>query len=72
MFHKAGNRFRSEGRSGRGRERGKKGGEREKNEQRSGEWLALLPTEAKFSTLLKAVSRGETRRKFSYLEEGCN
>lgn len=71
MFHKAGNRFRSEGRSG-GGERGKKGGEREKNEQRRGEWLALLPTEAKFSTLLKAVSRGETRRKFSYLEEGCN
>lgn len=72
MFHKAGNRFRSEGRSGEGGEGKKKRGEREKNEQRSGEWLALLPTEAKFSTLLKAVSRGETRRKFSYLEEGCN
>lgn len=53
----------------------KKGGEKKRATRGEGgrrEWLALLPTEAKFSTLLKAVSRGRDSAEFSYLEEGCN
>lgn len=61
MFHKAENRFRSErGRKKKRKEREKKEGEREREKKRATMgWLALLPTEAKFSSLLKAVSDGE-------------
>lgn len=75
MFHKAENRFRSE--RGEGKKKGGKKGRKKKGEGRKKRatmgWLALLPTEAKFSSLLKAVSeaRGDSA-EFSYLEEGYN
>lgn len=73
MFHKAENRFRSE--RGRKKKRGKKGRKKkgEGKKRATMGWLALLPTEAKFSSLLKAVSeaRGDSA-EFSYLEEGYN